>query len=41
MDKKELLDNLRNLFKSQMLGVIATDMHGIPYTSLVAYYSTG
>lgn len=40
MDKRELLKKIRNLFKSQMFGVIATDMQGIPYTSLVAYCST-
>ncbi len=40
MDEKELLVKLRDLLKSQMLGVIATEMDGIPHASLVAYYST-
>lgn len=40
MENKDFLIKLKELFKSQMLGVIATDMNGTPYTSLVAYYST-
>lgn len=40
MDEKEFLVKLRDLLKSQMLGVIATEMDGIPHASLVAYYST-
>ncbi len=40
MDEKEFLVKLRGLLKSQMLGVIATEMDGIPHASLVAYCST-
>ena len=40
MDEKEFLVKLKDLLKSQMLGVIATEMDGIPHASLVAYYST-
>ena len=40
LDKKEFLVKLRDLLKSQMLGVIATDMSGFPHASLVAYSST-
>ena len=40
MGNKDFLIKLKELLYSQMLGVIATDMQGIPYTSLVAYYST-
>jgi nitroimidazol reductase NimA-like FMN-containing flavoprotein (pyridoxamine 5'-phosphate oxidase superfamily) len=40
MTKKESLKKLKHLIETQMLGVIATDMQGIPYASLVAYYST-
>ncbi len=40
MENKDYLIKLKELFDSQMLGVIATDMQGVPYASLVAYYST-
>jgi general stress protein 26 len=40
MKNKDYLIKLKELFDSQMLGVIATDMQGVPYASLVAYYST-
>lgn len=40
MEKKAGLDKIKLLVKSQMLGVIATDMDGHPYANLVAFAST-
>jgi general stress protein 26 len=40
MQKKKYENRIRELMKQQKLGVMATDMDGIPYTTLIAFANT-
>ena len=40
MSEEDFKSEIRELFDSQRLGVLATDMEGSPYTSLVAFAAT-
>ena len=37
MEEDQIKEQITQLFNTQKLAVVATDMHGLPYTSLVAF----